>query len=113
MKRKMTFDPMEKFQHIPIRHLFDACGYLIPWALDENCNRMTIKQCYEHFYKFGMNNTPGTEVDKETGVWKYPGDPDLYPIMRMTRGDEVIYFYQHALVAWFDKDNVLFATRMD
>lgn len=94
------------------KKLVELTGFLLPWSLATTTMHLDFKEMFHHWYKWGIYPIDGTYVNSE-GIWKCPGDPDLYPAVKLERGDEICYFYQHALVAWFDSDGKLFATRMD
>jgi hypothetical protein len=49
----------------------------------------------------------------EDGVWQYPEDPDLYPLMKLQEGDVEMLVYPYALVAMRDTSGRTLCTRMD
>lgn len=89
--------------------LREACG-LIPHFLQDDDD--SIRANLETNYPFGVNGNPGAQVD-EHGVHRYPGDPELYPYMRIDKGQEVAYIYPSALVSIHEADGEWFHTRID
>ena len=113
MKKFVLIDPNEHYPNVEPRRLMAICGYLLPWALDENLDEYPIKVAYEKMYPFGMFPMNGGSIDKDTGVFSYPGDDDMYPVVKVMRGPETIYIYEHAIICWYNAQDELFVTRMD
>jgi hypothetical protein len=91
-------DPLDKFEGVHGSKLIAACGYLLPWAvngistLEEN-----LLNKYEFFYGWNKPDCP-TKITDE-GVYSYPQDPDLSPLVTITRGTETMHIYQYGIVA--------------
>ena len=109
----ITFDPTGHFksQNVPEERLAPACGYLLGWA----CNYATLvvqaaslKEAMDAQYGFGLHEMTGGKIT-EGGIYKYPEDPDMYPLVKVQTGEEYMYIYQHAIIAFNDG----FVTRMD
>jgi hypothetical protein len=74
---------------------------------------LPLKEALETQYGFGpLTEIKGATVDQD-GVMSYPGDPDLYPLVEITRNDETFYMYQHAIVSIVSSNGNRFVTRMD
>ncbi len=118
----------------------EMLGLLLPWAFEGMTQGQTVKAAlierYGHFY-FGPME--GGKID-ETGVYRYPGDPLLQPLVVMhvvydddhkrmsDDGDmligEIVFFYHYGMVGTvqilekggataFNPDNPQWITRMD
>ena len=98
-------------KRIPI---IEACGIVPPWIIDSPDAVEPLKQVLEVSYGFGpLWKSEGATVNAE-GVMQYPGDPDMYPLIRMERESEVFYMYESAMVAIVQKDTgESFVSRMD
>ena len=63
---------------------------------------------------YGM---PVSEIDGGTvsaaGVYRFPGDPDLYPMALLARDEEQVYIYAYGIVAFVSPDCPTWVTRMD
>ena len=63
-------------------------------------------------YGFYMGDMEGGVVTPE-GIYQYPEDPDLHPLIQWTLDDSVvIYMYEHAIIALTDGERTII-TRMD
>ena len=115
------FDPLKRFPNATKQALVEACG-LIPYFVLEAATvapegAAGVLEAMNNAYGFaiGINLTGGTVSDE--GVYRYPEDPDLYPIARFdVDGPEgaiaSVFIYQCAIVAVRDNKETL-VTRMD
>lgn len=94
--------------------MIEACGIVTTWVLDSPDLMEPLKQVLEAAYGFGpLWESKKASVTGE-GVMQYPGDPDMYPLIRMERQDEVFYMYESAMIAIVNKDSgESFVSRMD
>lgn len=104
-----TIDPNNKFPGVSGIALINACGLIPMWveSVDED---QSIKDSVIAAYQFPTYKFEGEVL--ADGTYRYPGDPDLHPIVSWTRGDETVFMYQHAIIAFITGDDV-FITRMD
>jgi hypothetical protein len=109
----IEIDPNGSFKGIPQQRLADVCGLILPWLRVTPAGE-TIKNHILDTYQFPAPPLEGTTITDE-GVWQYPGDPDLQPVMRATdmHTGEMMYMYQHALVAFLEPGKQPFCTRLD
>jgi hypothetical protein len=87
---------------------------LIPWwifAGDPDPAWKQIHKHYEHGGGWRHGNMGFRMLAKH--VLRYPGDPDLYPLAQARLRDELILFYDHAIVAILQKDGSFEASRVD
>ena len=105
-------DPSKKFENLNKSDLMMSLGYIPGWVVNQEFFEKPLKEALDLQYGFGMFEMTGGEVT-EDGVYKYPQDPDLYPLIKITRGEETLYQYQYGIVAIVQKDGSAFVTRMD
>lgn len=112
--KDIEFDPLDKFQHIPPAMLANMIGFLPEWAANANLEHLSLREAMELQYGFGPLHPFSADSTIDTqGIMRYPGDPDMYPLLRLTRGDEQMYIYQYGIVAFIGPDQSTFITRMD
>lgn len=109
---EMETDPCKHFQGVREEAILNAIGVLLPWAVNTHFYDSSAKEAFDKQYSFGLFPMGGKIRDN--GVFEYPGDPDMYPLVKLDRfGRETIFFYQHAIVAIKQTDGTTFITRMD
>jgi hypothetical protein len=108
-QHRFEVDPTDHFSDVEPEYLVDACG-LIPYWIDVTTEDSFQKQVDDN-YGFGLFEMKGGEVDAN-GVYRYPEDPDLFPLVKWERDGEVAYMYQYAIMS-FIKDGEVFVTRVD
>jgi hypothetical protein len=113
----IIIDPNKQFTRASSDRIMEACG-IIPgfaWEAEEHAEagRDAVHQAMEKCYGFPAppSNT-GASID-ENGVYTYPDDPPLHPLMEIGLGHGVtVRIYQHAFVAISDAGGTII-TRMD
>ena len=116
MDIKTTIDPTGYFASQAsheMEYAIESLGILPHWVTKAE-DTESIREAFDRQYNFGLFEFHGITINAE-GVFSYPEDPDLYPIISMVRGSETAYFYQSAMVAIINKDQNIaqFVTRMD
>ena len=98
----MTFNHMEEFDWLGQAGIQDTCGILPNWLnqLEEkgvSCEEVAGEMLL--MYGFPADPMTGGRFDGDT--YKYPGDPDMVPMLTvvMTNGC-LIYMYQYGMVAF-------------
>jgi len=122
MENKYKIDPTGHFtDHIgnpdqlrfATDNLLEACGFIPEWVMyDKDHDDLNMKDMLETHYPYGMFEIDNSIIDSD-GTYHYPEDPDMYPLIKMERGEETLYQYKYGLVAIVQKDGSLFVTRMD
>jgi len=108
---KIYVDPLGKFPEVPMMNILNACGFIPEWLINEPVAE-PIMDMLNRVYPYGIPMMSGGTIEKD-GVHKYPNDPDLYPLIKVERGDDVIYQYEHAIVAIVFESGAYYITRMD
>jgi len=112
MKFNVITDPTGKLKEEGAnpKALIPACGYLLGWAANHAAmlGGQSLKESMSLQYQMPMMDMRGGEV-LEDGTFHYEGDPDLPPLVKIEAGDEHMYIYQYAIVAFSDGTKV----RMD
>ena len=118
-----TTDPLGDFKGIPAGRLMAATG-LIPHFVNDVAMSVPVdaQEAYDMMgecYGFPMSNMLGEGHSgslSEEGVYSYPGDPDMSPMVKWVINGEKdtieILMYQYAFVVVRDKATTLM-TRMD
>lgn len=80
--------------------LIEACGFLPTMMIESQNPDSSLKAALEENYPFGANWNSDGVID-EQGVYRYPEDEPLSPIMSITNKltDDVAYIYQYGIVA--------------
>jgi len=112
MHISVTFDPLNKYP--PDMNLLEACGFLPEWVINPEYHHLPLREAMEVQYGLGpLHEIRGVTI---TGTYAYQsqGDPPLFPLVIITRGDEVFVEYPYGLVAFTTPTtNSAFVTRMD
>jgi hypothetical protein len=109
-------DPTSHFKGVPQARLLGALG-IVPSFVAYAANvapettARAMMDAMGEAYGFYMGDMEGGTVDAE-GVYSYPEDEPLYPLVRWKLDDVTVYMYQYAIVAVQDKDTTII-TRMD
>ena len=116
-----VIDPLNKFKGTPRASIIESCG-LLPEFFFSVANRatldhkdLTLDAAWEGLddeYGFGLYRMTGSTVTPQ-GVWQYPEDPDLYPLVSMKHQGVEMLVYDYGLVALRDKSGETRCTRMD
>jgi len=110
---KMTIDPLDKFEDLyNDEQIYNLLGTLPYWTINPDYLDKPLKEALDSQYGFGLFEATGQTITKD-GIYQYPEDPDLYPLIKIVRHDETFYQYQYAMVAIVQKDGNTFVTRMD
>lgn len=108
---KFELDPTGTWAEkgVPDERLMDAIGVLPIWAMEAAVTKAEPWEYLDNRYLHGggLHEFKGGELTPE-GLYKYPEDPPMWPVAKMVWGDNVLYFYQHAMVAINNR-----MTRMD
>ena len=117
----VTIDPLNGFEGIKHSKLFEATG-LIPYFVAEAALTEGTDTAQEAFnvmneaYGFGLGDynmlSDKGEVDSE-GLYSYPEDPDLAPMVQFKWDDMTVWVYQYGLVAVRDGEGNTIMQRMD
>ena len=103
----------KEFTHLNDRDYMGVGQVLMSMAVNPQFSDLPLYDAMNAQYPYGMHEMTPCEVDPQ-GVMSFPGDPDLYPLIAMERGDEVLYIYQHEIVAFVNPvAKTSYVTRMD
>ena len=114
----VTVDPLNGYPEAKPRALFDATG-LIPYFVAEASEEETAKTALatmNQVYGFGLGDDynmldHGGKVDHD-GRYKYPGDPELVPLVQFETTYVTVWVYEYGLVAVTDGQDTIMQ-RMD
>lgn len=105
-------DPNNKFPHLSRHDMYSTLGYLPGWVMNSEFFDKPLKEALDEQYCCGLFEMTGGVIDSN-GVFRYPEDPELHPLIKIIRGKETFYQYQSAIVAIVQEDGSTFMTRMD
>jgi hypothetical protein len=111
---QVMVDPTGHFEGVAEGRLIEAVGILPHWAaqaLRASESARVVFLAMVDLYRFGKYEFSGGEVDAQ-GVYRYPEDPPLYPILTLEHKGIKVHFYQHAMLAIVGEDETI-VTRMD
>lgn len=92
--------------------LVEMLGY-IPYFLRVSSSPSAAQAIHENYlHGGGWQEFLGHEYFDD-GSMQYPGDPRLYPIAGIIRGNEVIYIYEHGWVTVRDNKGEYHTARID
>jgi hypothetical protein len=112
MPHEIIFDPTGYHSAYNSEHILELLGLPPLWALDGRTIHLPLKETFEHFYPFGLYEFKNAMITSD-GVYHSPGDSDLHPYIKITRGKETFYQYDYGIVAIVQEDGSSFVTRMD
>ena len=106
------FDPFDQFTNYTNSELNNTLGFLPGWVVNPEYFEFNLIEALNKQYNFGLFESKETIIT-EDGIYKYPGDPDLYPIIKIVRGKETFYQYLYGLIGIIKEDGTSYAARMD
>ncbi|RLI66795.1 MAG: hypothetical protein DRO67_00030 [Candidatus Asgardarchaeum californiense] len=96
-------DPIGKYPHVSAQTLINSIG-IIPTFLNPEAENV-IEEAVGS-YGFSMGPMTGGTIEKD-GTYKYPGDPDLYPLTRCVVKDVIVFIYPYGMTAFVDGDKTV------
>lgn len=109
-----SVDPL--YKHVPegrsADSIIEEVGLIWAWSKTKETGRW-FKDHFDEQYGFGLFEMKGGQV-LDNGIYKYPEDPDLYPLLRVDDEDETVFVYPYGIVAIRNKTTRdTFVCRMD
>ena len=117
MKIEIIIDPLKKFTNHSHVEIYDTLGYLPSWVINEEYFDKDLFTALDAQYCCGLYESDFVTIS-EDGVYKYKDDqggedPELYPLIKITRGKEIFYQYKYGLVSIINENKESFNARMD
>ena len=112
MSIEITVDPLNKFYKHTQNEIMELCGIIPHFVVAKNYRHYRLKEALESQYGFPVYEIEEATISPE-GVYSYPEDPDMYPLIKMTRDGETFYQYAYGIVAVIGSDGTSYVTRMD
>ncbi len=107
----ITTDPHNKYPKRSPQHLTEMCGLLWAWIVHNTHESMKDRLITS--YPFYSGEMTGGALNLE-GVYTYPGDPDLYPLMMFETHTEVCFVFEYGIVGVVNRtDGCTWVARMD
>ena len=110
----ITIDPNDYYTDVNHHKIVGRCQVIINWALNPSYVKSPFKTAVLDQYLYGANFCMGGIID-HNGVYRYPGDPPLNPLLKITRNDDILYFYEADIIAMKDanQEGGYYITRVD
>ncbi len=105
----ITTDPLNKFADVPTHRLVEACGLLLPWLIAGE--EETLRDRLINKYRFYNGPMWGGTIS-EDGVYQYPEDEPMHPLVKIETKNEKCFIYKYGIVGTL-KEGVSWITRMD
>ena len=111
---RIKIDPTKNFSSVKQQYLLEACGLVLPWAMEWADTPVGSLSTYLGTrYQFPMYPIEGGSIT-EDHIFTYPDDPPAYPLVLIESHGATFLMYHHALVAIKDTPtSSFFITRMD
>ena len=111
---QINLDPFSHYDNMPFEYMLTMAGLIPQWLDDPNFSELEVIQVFDICYAHGGGFRPmeGFTHDDEYTL-SYTGDPDMYPLIQITRGLEQVYIYQHSWVGVVGLDGSFQVARMD
>ena len=100
-----TYDPLNhhlgRYSMSGIKRM---CEVIHHWAISiEQDLYADMFELIDSHYQGGVYESKGGEILK-SGIYKYPEDPDLYPLCQIINENEIYFFYEYDFLAIRDKE---------
>ena len=92
----VVIDPNNVYPDHRASVIFESLG-LIPHFFMSAATEYDILDAMCQEYGFGRHEFNGFSI-AEDGTLSYPGDPDLHPLAKFTRDDDVVYQYNYGII---------------
>lgn len=95
----VTIDPVGVFGNVERERLLDACGVIPGWITEAAINnRPLIKALDVYKEAYGLFECKGVTIGGN-GEFRYPGDSELFPFIKIETDEEIFYQYRNARIA--------------
>ena len=117
MEMKIKVDPYGKFTHATNMDIIKSCGYLTQWILEAEKfhtdeEPVTMKDRLLKNYVYYLGELDGGRLTPD-GLYMFPGDEDLYPLVKFEFNGERCFIFKYAIVGIIFDNGETFVTRMD
>jgi hypothetical protein len=113
------FDPCGRYLHVHPNAIVNTLGCIPHWLFNPEFDNVSFVEAIDAQYQLGGGwiSCEGFE-HKGKGVLGYPGDPDLFPLVRYERTTadgktETGYQYPHSFVMAMNDDGSIRVARID
>ncbi len=111
-KLQVFVDPTLHFNEVSTEQIIEEYGLVPHFVVNPEFEGMPLKQSLADQYGFNLYEFTGGTIHSNGVYSSNDGDPDLWPLMKIIRGNETFYQYHYAVVAIVNADST-FVTRMD
>ena len=104
-------DPLQNHTDLTPSQIMEWCGFIPHWLYNVS-DYDSIKECLIDQYDYYSGEMSGGTID-DKGVYTYPEDPPLYPLITVYGDGEIFHQYNYGIVATVQKDGTQWIARMD
>ena len=110
----ITIDPTDYYTIANHHSIIARCQVILNWAINPTYKYSSFKDAILQQYLYRADFGMGGTID-HNGVYKYPEDPPLWPLLKIARNDDVLYFYENYIIAMKDihQKSGFYITRVD
>lgn len=110
-KYNFEFDPLRKYEGMVVEQALCVIGILTSFILQDYLEVTTGREAFDKNCNFpitwsSVDGDPNLIVTSE-GVFKYSGDPDMFPLACFKNYHETIYIYKSGWVVIEDKHGMI------
>lgn len=110
---KTTYNPLN-IPNLSKMDIINNSYLLTTWAEQGEQDDLNFYETFNHYYQFGLHEMTGGVIDQTTGIYQYPEDTPLKPIVELrNQFGEACYIYDYGIVGIVKADGTTFVCRMD
>lgn len=110
----ISIDPTDYYTKDNHHNIVNRCQTILNWALNPNFKHSSFKDAVLQQYLYKADFPMGGTID-HNGIYKYPEDPPLHPLLMISRDNDIMYFYEYDIIALKDAKQAsgYYITRVD
>ncbi len=111
---KIIVDPTDYYTDENHHKIVAYCQTVINWALNPSFTKTSFKASILQQYLYGSNWCMKGTID-HNGIYYFPEDPPLHPMLSISKNNDCLYFYEHDIIALKDdkQPSGFYITRVD
>lgn len=106
-------DPTQHFAEMSEAQIRECTGLVPYFVINPEYMDIPLRDALDKQYCASLYEFKGCTISDDGVYSSNDGDPDLYPYLRIERGDELFFQYEYAICSIVQKDGSTFITRLD
>ena len=107
-------DPLGAHRRRFLPQVVVECAGLLPHFIDAEDDARVEAQLERGYQaSAGCSPWPLGGTIEPSGAYRYPGDPDLFPLMEAQVGQETVRIYLYGIMTITEGNDLTFAARLD